>query len=709
MSNRKVRVGIDVGGTHTKAVALDNETNEIVGESIVMTSHDHELGVAAGVIECFRNCLTENDIAPEDVVFIAHSTTQATNALIEGDVARVGILAMGGGGVSGWLAKSQSKIGDILLDSGRYITTTHTYLKSKQVNEATVKAEVEKLKGEGATVIVASEAFGVDSMEHELLVKQEADKQDLMVSVASDISKLYGLSRRTRTAAINGSILPKMMNTANCTEMAVRSAGVDVPLMIMRGDGGVMDINEMKKRPVLTMLSGPAASVMGALMYLRASNGIYFEVGGTTTNIGVIKNGRPGVEYASVGGHDTYVNSLDVKVQGVAGGSMVRAGDGKLIDVGPRSAHIGGLGYAVYTPEEEIVDPELEFFSPKEGDPADYVRIKLASGKRVTITNSCAANVLGYVKEGDYSRGNIESARKCIKPLADYIGVSVEECCRQILHKAYEHVEPIILNFAEKYKIDRDQIDLVGCGGGASALLPYCAEQLKMNYSLAKHAEVISSIGVALAMIRDVVERVIPNPTTEDIRQIKKEAKEMAIKNGAVPDTIEVQIEIDNQTSKVTAIAMGSNEVQATDLKMRCDIDEARKLAAASMRCEEKDVEDLVSNDVFFIFGHQNGEKHNVRVVDHRGFVKVQCGDAIAEACLAKDWEKIVTELWEKTLYYKNEMARTPDFFLCIGGKVLDFTNSQNLEQLLIVMRSEFLEAEPDEGILLVAARTEII
>ena len=93
---------------------------------------------------------------------------------------------------------------------------------------------------------------------------------------------------------------------------------------------------------------------------------------------------------------------------------------------------------------------------------------------------------------------------------------------------------------------------LVGCGGGASALLPYSAEQLNMRYSLAKHAEVISSIGVALAMIRDVVERVIPNPTTEDIRQIKKEAKEMAIKNGAVPDTIEVQIEIDNQTKSST-------------------------------------------------------------------------------------------------------------------------------------------------------------
>jgi hypothetical protein len=115
-------------------------------------------------------------------------------------------------------------------------------------------------------------------------------------------------------------------------------------------------------------------------------------------------------EYSIVGGHRTYINSLDVRVLGVAGGSMVRAAGNKLIDVGPRSAHIAGLKYAVYTPAEKIENPELEFFSPKEGDPADYVRIKLASGERVTITNSCAANVLGLCREEDYSHGIVESA-----------------------------------------------------------------------------------------------------------------------------------------------------------------------------------------------------------------------------------------------------------------------------------------------------------
>ena len=74
MSKRSIRMGIDVGGTHTKAVAIDNDTHEIVGISQVKTTHDHPDGVAAGVVQSFQNCLTENNIAPEDVIFVAHST-----------------------------------------------------------------------------------------------------------------------------------------------------------------------------------------------------------------------------------------------------------------------------------------------------------------------------------------------------------------------------------------------------------------------------------------------------------------------------------------------------------------------------------------------------------------------------------------------------------------------------------------------------------
>mgnify|MGYP003610371338 FL=1 len=134
MEKRSVRVGIDVGGTHTKAVAIDNSTYEIVGIGSVKTTHDDELGVSAGVVQAFKKCLNDNGISPEDVVFIAHSTTQATNALLEGDVAKIGIIGMGKGGFGGILSNYQSNIDDIKLDSEgkRKIQTSHRYINTKK-------------------------------------------------------------------------------------------------------------------------------------------------------------------------------------------------------------------------------------------------------------------------------------------------------------------------------------------------------------------------------------------------------------------------------------------------------------------------------------------------------------------------------------------------------------------------------------------------
>ncbi|MEG0853718.1 MAG: hydantoinase/oxoprolinase family protein [Angelakisella sp.] len=709
MGNRAIRVGIDVGGTHTKAVALDNITHEIVGKASVMTTHDHEMGVSAGVIEAFRNCLTANNIDADDVVFIAHSTTQATNALLEGDVAEVGVLGMGKGGLEGMLVKRQTKLDDIDLGTGRSIHIHHSYIKEKNLTNETIEQAIGELVAQGSQVIVASKAFGVDNLTEEQQVQAVAEKNNLAVSVASEISKLYGLTRRTRTAAINASILPKMLDTATSTEQSVRTAGIKVPLMIMRGDGGVMGIAEMKKRPVLTMLSGPAASVVGALMYLRASNGVYFEVGGTSTNIGVIKNGRPAVDYSIVGGHPTYINSLDVRVLGIAGGSMVRADQNGVKDVGPRSAHIAGMPYAVYTPEEEIVNPTLEFFSPKKGDPADYVAIRLANGKRITITNSCAANVLGIVKPEDYSYGNVASARKAMEPLAAHMGQTVEQVAQAILAKAFEKIKPVIEALAEKYKLEKDQISLVGVGGGAAALLPYTADHMGLSYSIPENAEVISSIGVALAMVRDVVERVIPNPSKQDIADIKKEAADLAIANGALPDSVEVQIEIDAQTSRITAIALGSTEVQTTDLLRACTEDDAREIAAKSMGVSPETTDLSAKSPLFYVFTNKKQDGvTQLRIVDKKGFIKIQRGDGEAVECTVEDATAVIEKMWEDLSVYKSDIRLTPDIYLCVGGKVLDFEGMMDLEQLQMVMDTEIGGCKPDEGIILVGARNTI-
>lgn len=706
---RQVRMGIDVGGTHTKAVAIDNETHKIIGKSSLKTTHSHADGVAAGVVQSFQQCLKDNNIDPNDVIFVAHSTTQATNALIEGDVATVGIIGSSRGGIEGILAKIQTTLKDIDLGSGRKISIKNKFIKEKDLNEYSIKKAADSLKNEGAQVIVASEAFGVDDMSNEQAIYNiTKNEMGIETTIASDITKLYGLTRRTRTAAINASILPKMLNTANSTEESVRSSGVTVPLMIMRGDGGVMEISEMKKRPVLTMLSGPAASVMGSLMYLRASNGVYFEVGGTTTNIGVIKNGRPAIDYSIVGGHRTYISSLDVRVLGVAGGSMIRLNKDGIIDVRPRSAHIAGLDYAVFTSESEIVNPKLELFSPKKGDPSDYVAIKLENGKRITITNSCAANCLGLIKEEHFSYGNIESARKAMKPIADYLGLSIEEVATQILQKSYEKISPVIFELVEKYKLEKDQISLVGVGGGAASLIIFCANKMNIKYSIPENAEVISSIGVALAMVRDVVERIVPNPTPDDIRNIRLEAINKAIESGAKEDSVDVHIEIDPQTSKLTAIALGSTEVKTTNLMKQCTEDEAKLIVAEDLKAEYNDIVLLCKTNNFYVFQKNDKDKKPIRILDNKGFIKVQSSDGIAIITKVTSYRTIVSKFWEELAIYKADSIIRPDYYICAGARIMDFNGSVDLNNVLMLMDVEMQMLDSREEIIIVGTRVHL-
>lgn len=706
---RQIRVGIDVGGTNTKAVAIDNATYDIVGMGIIPTTHDHELGVSQGVIESFNKCLTENNISADEVTFIAHSTTQATNALVEGDVAKVGIIGIANGCLVGFLSKIQGHIKDIELDDSgkRKIQTEYRFINRKDFTEENVSRIVDELINNGCGVIAVSKTFGVDGNKEELLIKEMGKAKGVEVCAASEISKLYGLSRRTRTAVINGSILPKMIATADSTESAVKKAGISAPLMIMRGDGGVMDIEEMRNRPVLTMLSGPAASTVGALMYLKVSNGIFFEVGGTTTDIGVIKNGRPMIDYAVVGGQRTMVNSMDVHTVGVAGGSMIRAGGGKIIKVGPRSCHIANLPYVVFTDPKEFENAEIIQISPKEGDPKDYIVVR-AKDKDYALTTTCAANALGIIEEGDYSYGYPESAQICFKLLGDFLGMTMEEAARAVLDDAANTTNEVILDLMDKYKVEQSQTTIVGGGGGAKVLLPFAAKKLDVPYKLADKAEIISSIGVALAMVRDVVERVIPQPSREDIMKLRAEATDQVIKSGASPESVEIQIEIDQQTSKVRAIATGSTEIASQDLTKKVTKDEARKLAAESLLVEENQVENPVSNENFNIFIAEKGNKTELRAIDNKGFIKLQRADAKAVKTTAGGVRTVASNMWKDLAVFKSDIKLNPDLYLCLGGKIVDFEGLTSLEQLNMLIDSELSLREGNEDVIVIGAKNDL-
>lgn len=648
MSKRQVRVGIDVGGTNTKAVAVDNETYDIIG-------------VAKGV-------------------------------------------------VSGFLSKIQGNINDIPVDASgkKKIVSSYRYIAQNDFTKEQVSRAIDELINEGCSVIAASKTFGVDDDKEERLIQEVGEEKGIVVCAASDISKLYGLTRRTRTAVVNGSILPKMIGTADSTEQAVREAGIGAPLMIMRGDGGVMDIQEMRKRPVLTMLSGPAASTVGALMYLRVSNGVFFEVGGTTTDIGVIKNGRPMVDYATVGGQRTMVSSMDVNTVGVAGGSMIRAGGSKVTHVGPRSCHIANLDYVAFTDPAKLGQVTIEFISPKEGDPSDYVAVRGGDGQLYALTTTCAANALGIIEEGDYSYGYPESCKKAFDALGKALNMTGEEAATATLDKAADITIEVIENLLDKYHVEQSQTTIVGGGGGAKVLLPFTAKKMGVEYQLADQAEIISSIGVALAMVRDVVERVIPSPTPQDIAEIRQEATDAVIKSGATADSVEVQIEIDQQTSKVRAIATGSTEIATQDISKRVDIEEAGEIAAKSMGVTADNVELLAQTEEFAVFGRPVGSKMEIRGVDRKGFVKLQREDGDALATTTGGARSAAGQMWDELSVFKSDIKLNPDIYLCIGGRIIDFEGMSDINQLNMLMDSELTLRQGNEQMIVIGAKNDL-
>lgn len=711
----KVRIGIDVGGTFTDAVAIDNDTYDLIGTVKLPTTHNAKEGVAKGIIDVLKKLMDEHNIKPEDVLFIAHGTTQATNALLEGDVVSVGIIAAGNG-IEGLKAKSDANIGDIQLAPGKILKTFSKYIEINDNFDINLDKALKEFKQQKAGAVVAAQAFSVDDPTDENKIMKIAEQKGFPATATHEITKLYGLKIRTRTAAINGCILPKMIDTANMTEESVKKSGIKAPLMIMRCDGGVMDAAEVKKRPILTMLSGPAAGVAGALMYEKISDGIFLEVGGTSTDISAIRNGKVMVNYAEVGGHKTYLNSLDVRTVGIAGGSMVRINDKDVEDVGPRSAHIAGLPYAVYSNSDEIIEPEIAYIKPKESDPDNYVAIKSKNGKMFAITVSCAANILGYVKPEDYAYGNIEAAKKAFGPIAKKLNKTVEEVAKRIMDIACMKDLKVVEQLIADYKLDKNTTVLVGGGGGSASIVPHLAKMMDMKYRIAKNAQVISTIGVALAMVREIIERTIQSPTENDILSIRNEAKEAVIKAGALEETVEIFIEVDSQKNIVRAIATGATELRSKDmLNKNLTQEEIKKIALQSMKIEPKNVQIIAQTENMNIvksiteikkfFGLISKTIENIKVIDREGIIRLNKNSARVYESKTIDFENDLNKALDQNIFYGDGGAEIPDCFIILQNRMIDLSGLIDKEQIISLAKVEINGLPENEKIIILLSK----
>lgn len=678
----KIRVGIDVGGTFTDVVAIDAATRELIARVKTPTSHDAPEGVAAGIVYGIQRLLQESRVDPREVAFIAHSTTQATNALLEGDVARVGVVGLLDG--RGWIARRQIRFAPVPLAPA--LTFDPVFAFASANDEAAMRNAVDTLIGSGVQSIAASEAFGVDRPSQEDAVVAYARARGVEATSGHDVSATYGLRARTRTAALNAAILPRMVRTSRMTASAVERAAISAPLMIMRSDGGVMDVREIERRPILTMLSGPAAGIAGALLYENLSEGIFVEVGGTSSDCSVIRSGRPQMHPARIGGHRTMLRTLDVRTLGIAGGSMIRISSGGIEDVGPRSAHIAGCAYACFSDSVSLAGARVATTAPAPRDPPDYAILIAPDGKRIALTTTCAANLLGVVPAGTFSRGSAESARRAFALLAEHLGAGdAEGLARSALDCAARKLRAGIETLMADYALDPAQVAILGGGGGAGSLVPYAAELMKLPYRIARDAEVIAPVGVALALVRDVVERTIVAPTPEDVSRVRREASDRIVTAGAAPERVEVIVEIDTQRNVVRATASGATAMVEAAATAACSLEERRAAAARSLGGSPQALEEIEITSA--LTAYRLGRA--LRVVDERGALRIAVRDAAIARVLRGDAERCIGDAVEAATRFGDVGRALPALYLMRGAHVAAFEGLTDTQQAVALAGEE--------------------
>lgn len=540
-----VRVGADVGGTFTKAVAIDSVTGELAGRAVVPTTHDHRDGVSAGVVDVVAKLVA--DVGAQTIELVTHSTTQAVNALLEGDTVPVGVLGLGR---APYLRKARNRT---MISAA----VAHEFLDLTAGFDAGVARQaLARLADAGAQAVCVAEAFAPDDSTCEDAVAALATEMGLPVTTSSGLTGLYGLELRTVTAALNASILPIALRTAEVVQAGVAAAGVTCPVMVMRGDGGATDLAGFRSAPARTLYSGPAASVAGALRTLRIGDGVIIEVGGTSTNVAAITAGRPALSYVRVAGQATAVRALDVQVAGVAGGSMLRVRRRRVYGVGPRSAHIAGLVYSCFLPPQRLAGARPETLAPRPGDPADYLALRLPDGTMSAVTNTCAANALGLVPDGDYAAGHRHGATIALDIAGTAVRLPGTELARRMMQASTEALADLVTAVAEQHRLTRPT--LIAVGGGASVLGRPLAGTLGLDCEIPPGAEVISSMGDALSLVRAERERTVSTPTPADIDALIAEVESEALAAGAAPSSLQVQVSQIGDRGAIRAVAVGA-------------------------------------------------------------------------------------------------------------------------------------------------------
>ncbi|MFN3993173.1 MAG: hydantoinase/oxoprolinase N-terminal domain-containing protein [Tabrizicola flagellatus] len=314
-------LGVDTGGTYTDAVILDEAANVVLGKAKALTSRQD---LAIGIGQAVNAAIAAAGVRPADVALVSLSTTLATNALVEGQGARVALVFIGFDDADLTRAGlTEALKGDpvVRLPGGH----THAGTEVAALDLSLLELMVRELGDEVSGFAVAAQ-FATRNPAHEVaardLIRRVTGRP---VTCSHELSANLNGPKRALTAVLNARLIGMIDRLVAACERHLAAIGIDAPLMVVRGDGALISAAMVRERPIETILSGPAASIVGARWLTGAQDALVSDIGGTTTDVALLRDGLPEIDPqgARVGGFRTMVEAVAMRTTGLGGDSEV--------------------------------------------------------------------------------------------------------------------------------------------------------------------------------------------------------------------------------------------------------------------------------------------------------------------------------------------------------------------------------------------------
>ena len=318
-SKDEIMLGIDTGGTYTDAVLFGRVNGVIAKAKSLTTRNDLAIGISGAV----DAVLSEVDDVTKEISLVSISTTLATNALVEGKGGSVALIMIGFDQADMEKAGLKEALGG---DPVIFIPGGHDVAGNERPLDMTSLEPFLAQHGENVSGFAVAGYFAVRNASHELQVKEFLETAaGLPVTCSHELSSKLGGPKRALTTLLNSRLIPVIQDLVIACKNHLKKAGIDAKLMVVRGDGTLVNADFALGRPIETILSGPAASLVGAKFLLGTKDAIVSDIGGTTTDVAILEKGWPRIEPegASVGGFTTMVEAVAMHTFGLGGDSVV--------------------------------------------------------------------------------------------------------------------------------------------------------------------------------------------------------------------------------------------------------------------------------------------------------------------------------------------------------------------------------------------------